>query len=707
MKLISAEFSNFRLLRDLRVDFSVDADKNLSVVRAENESGKTTILVALQWALYGDSALPGRGDTFRLHPIDWDIDDGERVTISASVDFELTTYKKSSGEIREKRIYRIIRSAVEELKGTDWERSSSTVQLFHITPLGASPIDPPEAFINEELPPELREIFFTDGDRALSFIEADVSMSTKRDKVQKAIRSLLGLGVLEDAIRHVKKSATDVNRQAKKTIDDQQVLAITNKIEIITNEITENEEELKDAKSQFTAYEESLAEIDKKISSALQQGDKEKLAADIVKLKKEIDQLDKRIASSQKEHSSLFKSEILACDLLSDSLTEATAILDKMRDQGKIPNTTLPILEERLNEEICICGEKLDNSSKGAKSRCQHIKDVIEKSRKADEIQTILTELYYGSKGFLSDARDGETWIDEYRRVVENRDGLQILRDEAGQKGKSLDTQVSNLPDTDIQSLRETKKEFKELRDRFLTKMSKLDTQLIGLNRELAEFNLKREKILRDKDKGHRLLSELEVIQDVITVLQNAYDQITTTELQKVSELMNQNFIEMIGADPEQKAIINRAVINESFDIIVYGPNDRTLNPDRDLNGASRRALTLSFILALTKISGVEAPNVIDTPLGMTSGFVKRSILNGAIKESSQLILFLTRDEINNCEEIIDEFAGNVFTLTNPAHYPKILVNDPMIDGIRILRCECTHREECDLCERVMEAKAG
>ena len=114
---------------------------------------------------------------------------------------------------------------------------------------------------------------------------------------------------------------------------------------------------------------------------------------------------------------------------------------------------------------------------------------------------------------------------------------------------------------------------------------------------------------------------------------------------------MNSIFLEMIGADPEQGAIINRAEISQTFDIIVFGPNDRTLNPDRDLNGASRRALTLAFILALTRVSEVEAPNVIDTPLGMTSGFVKRSVLRTAIRESAQLILFLTPDEIAGCED--------------------------------------------------------
>jgi len=180
----------------------------------------------------------------------------------------------------------------------------------------------------------------------------------------------------------------------------------------------------------------------------------------------------------------------------------------------------------------------------------------------------------------------------------------------------------------------------------------------------------------------------------------SAYCRITTEELLKVSELMNSIFLEMIGADPEQGAIIRRAEISQDFDITAYGPNDRTLNPDRDLNGASRRALTLAFILALTKVSEVEAPNVIDTPLGMTSGYVKRSILRTAVRESAQLILFLTHDEIAGCEEIIDQAAGKVFTLTNPAHFPKMLMNDLGVEERKVLRCECDHRNECQLCHR-------
>ncbi len=697
MKLLCAEFQNFRLLRDLELRFSVDPHKKLTVIRAANESGKTTILHALQWALYGDAALPGKGDGFRLHPIDWSAPDGKRVPITAMVEFELTTYRQIGGELREaRRRYRIVRAAFEEVDATA-RRTASTMRLFALNDSGASPIESPEAFVNDELPPELREVFFTDGDRALSFIEADVAQSTKRERVQRAIRSLLGLGVIEQAMKHVQKAAADVNRKAKQVGANAELRNIASRLEEIDKESGKFEAALADAKQQFAAFDEKVEETDRKISAALQKGDKEKLRKDLEHAKREIKQLDDQLAAANKEHSALFRNREVATELLAPVLRRAYDKLEELHDQGKIPNTTIPVLQNRLTAEICICGEPLVPGEPDCDERRAHIQKLIDDSLRADEIQEIITDLYYGAKPLPT---DGNSWLDEYKKIVERRDGLKALRDDGGRKFRALEIELDALPDTDVQGLREARRQYKEQRDRHLSKSSSIETQLLSLRREREGLNVEFERLLREQKKGARILAELEVTQDVSRVLQSAYDRITKEELRKVSDLMNRIFLEMIGADPEQGAIIRRAEISAEFDIKVHGPNDRTLNPDRDLNGASRRALTLAFILALTKVSEVEAPNVIDTPLGMTSGYVKRSLLRTAIRESAQLILFLTHDEIAGCEEIIDDAAGAICTLTNPTHYPKMLLNDPGSAERKVLRCSCTHRNDCPQCQR-------
>ena len=707
MKLIRAEFENFRLLRNLQLDFSTDSEKKLTVIRAENETGKTTILNALQWALYGDDALPGKGQDFRLHPIDWDPSEGKRVPISVQVEFETTVVRRSPrGLIESRRQYRIIRSTHETIDGTTWDRSPTTVRLFDLTDTGSDPINHPEALIDEELPPELREVFFTDGDRALSFIEATVSISTKRERVQKAIRSLLGLGMIEDSLKHVRKASSEVNKAAKGMGADAKLTQIATRLEEIDTVWEDLEDKIEDAKSQFAAFDEKLADVQKRLDAALLKGDGEKLKRDLEQTKLQLKQIDDQRAAGAKEHSELFRSLSLARDLLVSTLERGLEKLGELHDQGKIPNTTIAVLEERLKSAICFCGDSLDPDDDHGKRRRDHIQHLIDESRQADALQGTITDLYYGSRSLRFDqVADDELWLAEYARVVDRRDGLEIMRGEQGKKLKALETQLDDIPSTDIQGLRETIRNFSDQRDRFNVDRSKYETQHDGLKKERESLVGQRDNLLREQRRGARILAELEVTQDIENVLKNAYARITNEELAKVSELMNATFLEMIGADPDQGAIIQRAEITKDFDIVVYGPNERTLNPDRDLNGASRRALTLAFILALTKVSEVEAPNVIDTPLGMMSGYVKRSVLRTAIRESSQLILFLTRSEIADCEEIITAEAGRVMTLTNPGHFPRMLVNDPQVDERTVLRCECNHLQECPLCQRQLDVE--
>ena len=703
MKLIRAEFKNFRLLRDLKLDFSTD--KTLTVIRAENETGKTTILNGLLWALYGDNSLPNEGKDYRLHPIDWDVSNGGQVPISVQVDFETTVlWHRSTRSTETRRQYRIIRSAFETLDGTEWKRAASTIKLALIENTGSEFIKHPEAEINEELPPELRDMFFTDGDRALSFIEATVSNTTKRGRVQKAIRSLLRLGVIENALNHVKKTATEVNKAAIGIASDEKQAQIATRVEQIDKDTADREKKRDEAKAQFAAFDEKFSETQKSIYAALARGNREELERDIKEARQQLKRVNSQQAETIKEHSELFKSLSLSRDLLAPVLDKSLGKLNNLRDQGKIPQETIPVLEEKLKGATCICGESLDPNYVDGKRRREHIQCLIDKSQKADELQSSILALYHHSLFLLpAQITDSERWLAEYTKIFKRRDYLLSLQEEQGQKLRALETQLDDIPDTDIQGLRDAEKYYREQRDRFNVEQARLETQLEGLKNERSSLSAQLNNFLREQAKGDRILAQLEVTQDVKQVLESSYNRITNEELDKVSELMNSIFLEMIGADPEQNAIIQKAEISKEFDILVYGPDIRALNPDRDLNGASRRALTLAFILALTRVSEVKAPNVIDTPLGMMSGYVKRSVLKTAIRESSQLVLFLTRSEIADCEDILDTEAGQVITLTNPAHYPRMLVNDPQVKEHKVLQCGCNHRKECPVCQRRMD----
>lgn len=704
MKLIRAKFKNFRLLRDVTLDFSTDNEKRLTVIRAANETGKTTILYALQWALYGDEALPGWGIDFRLSPIDWDSSTGRKAAVTVEVDFEISAFDRFPGGLHESRQrYRIVRTVDEEVDRHNVRRPS-TVSLFELKEQGASPINHPESLINAELPPELREVFFTDGDQALGFIEADAGVASKRQRVQKAIRSLLGLGIIEEAIRHLDKTTYEVNKQARSVGGEAKLGRIANSLLEIDQEIATLERQRDDAKHQFAEFEKRYNDTDREITEILKQGNREELSAEWESTKLQTKGLNEQITGVKKKHAALFRSPQLETALLAPIMDLAFARLEQLHVQGEIPNSTLPVLEDRLEAGVCICGESLAPDHPSGHQRREYIQKLIDDSRHADEIGDTIASLYYEARN-QRQSINATTWQHEYKEVGKSRETLQSLWNEASRKSKGLELKIAALPDVDTRELYEARQHYRDMRDRAIADRSQAETRLAKLVVERKQLSEERDRLLREQAKGARILAQLEVVQDISNVLASVYAQITHEELAKVSQLMNEIFLEMIGADPEQGILIRRAEINQDFDIVVYGPYDRLLNPDRDLNGASRRALTLAFILALTKVSEVEAPNVIDTPLGMTSGYVKRSILRTAVRESSQLILFLTHDEIAGCEDIIDEEAGMVFTLTNPAHYPKMLVNDPGVSELNVIRCGCDHRSECATCQRRGDAQ--
>lgn len=691
MKLLRARIQNFRLLKDIDLEFGADQAKGLTVIRAANDSGKTTLLTALQWGLFGDQALQDGGRDYRLSPLD--ISSGTLVTVDVSVELDWETRTPTG-----KRKYRILRHAKETARGKEWERSTTRVSLYRLTSSGANKLDNPEAHIQPHLPRELREVFFTDGDRALSFIEGSRGHQVQR--VKEAIRSLLGFSIVERALQHTRDVTMKLNRKVRKDARGRQDLqAVSDELTALHEQITAREESVAEAITVRDNLEDHAKGADRELSAALRKGNKEELEDQRQTAVRSRKSAERDADQASRDQANLFRSELLGKHMLARPFAIAKDVLDGLREQGKIPNQTIPVLEDRLGQPTCICGESLARDDLQGDRRRAHIRHLIDESRKSDAIQEKVTELYFSAQGLLTPVQ-GHTWSDEYSAVLERRMRANGRREEFGEEEAAIDAKIASLPDADVRQLRIARDRFREQLMDAQRDVGRLETLWDTERRDVKRLETERDKLLQRDDKSMRIGAELAVAQDLQEVLTNALETMRTRELQRVSDRMNDIFLKMIGADAAQRAIIRRATITPEFRILVFGLHDNRLDPSLDLNGASRRALTIAFILALTQVSEVEAPNVIDTPLGMMSGYVKRAVLQLAAEQSSQLILFLTHSEIVNCEDILDQCAGRIYTLTNPAHFPRILINDPQVTEAGVLLCHCTHRQTCRLCER-------
>jgi DNA sulfur modification protein DndD len=707
MKLMKAVFKNFRLLKDLTLDFSTDIDKPLTVIRAANETGKTTCEYALMWGLYGSSALPKKGN-YSLFPADMKKSGAQNAEISVEIEFSVEQIMKSGRGTKslQSSVYRLRRSCIEVLGvvGEDTRRQSESSTMFRILPSGTEKVDDLEAkrIIDNALPESLKDVYFTDGDSAMSFIEAAATQGVKRKRVSNAVESLLGIDALNSTIKHL----DSVSKKFGQEIDDTDYKAtlesLNDKIDGYDDDIKEWEEDTTELESQKESATKDIKTIRSKIEEALKLGDKEKLVIEMKGVKNHIVRDRDNIEKQLKKMSSLASNKHVSKIFIGSAASKGIAILKGLNKRNQLPKANIPVLEELLDSENCFCGADLSVSSKAGIENRAGIEKAVTASRESDAIWECATSLFYRVRSeSFNDIKAAWTtnYADDQSIYQNNVTSLNRMEE----KYKTLDLSITNMQDSMLNEL-------KDQEDMLTTSLSSVIASLGSKSSQIRDANIaKREaeddrvKIEKKSEKTNTSSGKLTLSRHVQSMFVSIIDRLKKEELQRVSNEMNRIFLEMIGSDPEGNdlTLITEARLTDKYDIVVFGPNGHQLNPDQDLNGASRRAITLAFILALTKVSEVEAPNVIDTPLGMMSGFVKQSVLLQTIKEGSQAILFLTHDEIKGVEPILDRYAGKVYTLTNPAHYPRMLKNDPEIKDSRIIKCSCDHHSVCNTCERI------
>jgi DNA sulfur modification protein DndD len=683
----SLELTNFHLAQAVKIPFSLDRDRPLTVIRAEPGTGKTTVFRAFRWVLYGDPGLPNDGRDYalgslgRLNEVD-----GDELEVAVMLEFE------TDEEGVEPSVYRLRRSTVEQCL-PDGKRShrSPSVILMRRGPGGWMPVDYPEPKMLQLFPPELRDVFFTDGDEAMRFIAKDVSTDTKRKRVQGAIRNLMGLNILDAALGHLNDVGSLFNREVRSK-GGQSVKDAGAQVERL-------EHELGDVIAKESMLAGQVADLEERRSSARERRDAALQRGNRTELQRELSDAEASLKAGQDEESAvarekadILRSRDIAVPFIADHLEHARRRLHSLKEEGAIPSDYLPLLRERLQIGQCVCGASLATGTTG--------RDQVEKLLDQQVLQTgfkeRLTRLYYSSDAPL----DPQALTGPLRRLEQRLERARQQQTTSGMRVRAAEARMAQLGDSDLEQLQGQLDQY----DKTLSTVSHQHgiavEQARQKRQELDEAKRMRDKLLEHEAEARLVRAKLTVAQDLLQVLSGAETWIRNEKLAEVSREMDRLFREMIGQDFDE-ALITKTEITPDFDVAVYSRSGAKLDPDLQLNGASRRAITLAFILALAKVSRVKSPNVIDTPLGMMGIQVKQAALRTLVAESAQPILFLTFAEIRDIEAALDRYAGEEVTLTLTSHYPTYLANKPPTEEPEILVCMCGHATSCQLCERV------
>lgn len=83
-----------------------------------------------------------------------------------------------------------------------------------------------------------------------------------------------------------------------------------------------------------------------------------------------------------------------------------------------------------------------------------------------------------------------------------------------------------------------------------------------------------------------------------------------------------------------------------------------------ELSAGERQVLSLSFITGMSKVTGEEAPLVMDTPFGRLSSAHRETITEHIPKITKQLVIFVTDEELHTqARANLESYIGSEYNL--------------------------------------------
>ncbi|PHQ44299.1 chromosome segregation protein [Halorubrum sp. C3] len=234
---------------------------------------------------------------------------------------------------------------------------------------------------------------------------------------------------------------------------------------------------------------------------------------------------------------------------------------------------------------------------------------------------------------------------DSLRRIIENRKKIserQTELDNVDVELRDISNELKNydLPeDVDVSSLESQRSEIEDRITEMSQEIGRVDQQIETLTEKIDELDEEWRDEAAKEDKHRRLMRKLDFVEEASEEISEIKQTILAQIRKNTEENMNQYFNDLIWKDEEYTV-----ELGENYTVSVYGKHGD--NKIGSLSAGEKQVLALSFMSALTKISGFNAPIVIDTPLGRISSKPKKRIAQNLptyLKDTQ--ITFLMTDE--------------------------------------------------------------
>jgi len=646
MILKSLSLKNYRTYRGPESINFANGDQNITIIKGNNEVGKTTIMNAITWCLYG---------------YEYYKDEGNEPIYSKSTSYDLEIGDEDEVEVKlvmedEKgKTVKFIRKCI--FYKNDMGQCKEESKDFQIL-IDENPVSFQSTYIRKHLPIDIREYFLFDGEQLESYFNED------KKSIKKSVYQLSHLDVLKNTITHLTASKKDLEN---KLIKLNPVLGKLRKKESkLMEHIENNKKEVIKIDSDIKRWNGIIDSNSEEIKRYGQ--DPHSLIEEKYNLKKELEKLDKRLDDHEKQLG-VFLVKNMPKILSISYLLDVKELCKELEEKGFIPaRFKKEFLEYLLEKHECICGADLSKGTEAYAKLVELYEQTDVTTNISDNVNLLLGSL--------------NNIIDKFpfkfkKTLVAKRQKIKDLKEERKTISKRITDIDDELIGIDEDKVKTLQNEIKSLESRILInteKKGKIKHQIEDDEEKLEDVQndiIEEEKNVKIKND---IQKTLDICNEVLFETKNIYHELEEDIHNKLEELTSKEFENL-----HWKEYYKGVTIDDEYDVKILKEGGY-ITP-HDLSKGGQLVLALSFMTALNSLSGFGLPIVIDTPLGRLDEPIKENIGKylHEYTENKQVTLLVTGSEYS------DEFKKGIRDHVGKEYELKYIQEK---DGMTTIECK-------------------
>ena len=667
----------FRYYGTQTIVFSKEDNKNVTVIRGENGTGKTTLLNAFYYVMYGDVMEPLKLDNMLNLRAAEELKEGEKMSASVGMEFEE----------RNERYLVNREEKFEKINGKIIHDKHKYIEIYRIDSTTGNAEKEDDDFIEKIIPKRLRSFFFFDGERINKLAQVD-----GKEEIKKAILDILGVTMLDNMSKDLEQIKSDYTKELSRFSEGEAQEAADvldgyrREKNIYVDKLEKEKENIK--------KEERVKERAKNYLSQCN--------SEVIREKRtQIEEIESNIASNKKsilnvnsDIKTLISSK-LKVKLMSPYFEEILKVLDDKREKGQLPsNIKTQFLDDLLERGMCICGCHLEEGSEGYKNIIELKKSAG--SKELDESYNQITGLIKSYKEYCTYSNEVEY---EKDRFFNELSALKDLKNEyegnienLKYKKENLSQEIINSNDDKIkfneQMLNKSEYNIKKISQqigKLETEIERIDKKIKDSEEALIRVKNKNEKAQKIRDKN-KIATEL---YDLNISIKEAFIEMTRQELDQEIKKVFSNFSRKEYRVPE---------LTKDFELKILNTiNNTTEDNIAFLSTGEGQITSLSFIGALvnyarnkrnkniliSEFTGGDYPIVMDSPFGNLDETHTANVASNIGKLASQIIIVVSDKQWSKeVEENIEHQVGKMYKMIDANESDKEIGETTKIEEV-------------------------